>query len=349
MLKKIKKIYVNYLNKFKLGYLSSLRDILKSNPQEVYYVHELSGLVIFYLASLGLNLEKNSRIIYDAHEYEIYRNPPKPYLLRSIISHIESFCIIKLNAEIVTVSDSIALLYQKRLLRKSTVINNLPSPNVGQKKVKYKVGKLGADFSEVNHAFQNGLIEQHVKNLKSGVLIGKITINRGIEEVLLAMAQMPSPSFNLFLIGDGTTEYLRKLSNLVRDLELKDHVYWVRPVENSQVVNLISEADFSIVSVIPIALSYYACAPNKLFESMAAKLPIAYTGSVDTIMLCDVHRIVSKIKCGAPINFLDPKSAARDLNDFCSNLKRYSAGYADIEPKFYDNLEELEKYKILLI
>ena len=58
------------------------------------------------------------------------------------------------------------------------------------------------------------------------------------------------------------------------------------------------------------------CAPNKLFESLAAKLPIAYTGSLDLTLLKDVHQIVSKMKTGAPINFLDARTAARQLNNF---------------------------------
>ena len=54
------------------------------------------------------------------------------------------------------------------------------------------------------------------------------------------MAQMHSPSFNLFLIGNGDEKYLQKLSYLVHELGLNDHVYWVQPVDNSHVVDLIS-------------------------------------------------------------------------------------------------------------
>ena len=53
MIRKNTKIVGGYLNKFKLNYLSSLRDVLKTDPQDAYYVHELSGLVIFFWPHVG--------------------------------------------------------------------------------------------------------------------------------------------------------------------------------------------------------------------------------------------------------------------------------------------------------
>ncbi len=342
---------INLLRKFrklsKLDYIYNLRKYITDNPSDIYYVHELSGLIAVYLATMTLINEKRFKVIYDAHEYEIYRNPPYPFFVRLIVRYIENVCVRSLDARIVTVSNTIADLYAQRFDKSCSVIRNLPSPPRIVDEPMYQCSRLVDLAAETINAPDPFVLRNHAGQL-SAVIVGKIMLNRGIEEVLNALAMDETLRLNLFLIGEGDMDYMISIKEKVRSLNLEEKVYWIRPVANEQLIPLLSRADFSIIPIIPLALSYYACAPNKLFESIASQLPICYNGAEHSVLLRDVDQIVNSLGVGAPVNFLNRSEAVIGLRNFIENYDKYKIKYEGLVPLYYSDKREQSLYEKLL-
>lgn len=102
--------------------------------------------------------------------------------------------------------------------------------------------------------------------------VGAITDSRGLEQAIAALAQ--NEATELRAVGPGSASYRERLAALVTHVGVADRVHLEPPVPPQDVVGEISSAAAGLALIQPTCLSYALSLPNKLFEYLAAGLPI---------------------------------------------------------------------------
>lgn len=138
---------------------------------------------------------------------------------------------------------------------------------------------------------------------------GVVIPNRGLPEMVAAMAQLPE--CRLAIVGYGSL--LEQLRADVAASELAGAVEFFDPVPFQTLMRYTAAADIGVIPLIGSCRSYRTAAPNKLFEYMMASIPVVATD------LPDMARVVRETKCGTliaePVTSDSIASAVRELID----------------------------------
>ena len=104
------------------------------------------------------------------------------------------------------------------------------------------------------------------------VYAGAVTTGRGLEQ---AVAALPlAPAVRLRLVGPGNAPYRERLRLLAAQHGVSERVRLDAAVPPDRVVGEIAAATAGLALIQPSCLSYSLSLPNKLFEYLAAGLPI---------------------------------------------------------------------------
>ena len=104
------------------------------------------------------------------------------------------------------------------------------------------------------------------------VYAGAVTGSRGLEQAIAALPH--ARGMTLRVVGPGARAYREHLADLAARHGVADRVRLDRPVPPQQVVEEIAAAAAGAALIQPSCLSYALSLPNKLFEYLAAGLPI---------------------------------------------------------------------------
>jgi len=130
---------------------------------------------------------------------------------------------------------------------------------------------------------------------------GNHGIANALEHVVAAAELLKDESrIHFLLVGQGPEK--AALQESVRRAELKN-ITFLPPVTRSQMPALTREADLGYIGLQKKDLFKYGVSPNKLFEYMAAGLPIIF--AIDT-----PYDKVSEARCGFSIPAEDPQALA---------------------------------------
>jgi len=227
----------------------------KNKELDVVQCHDLNTLKI------GIELKKlqGVKLVYDSHELYLHKNRLKPAgrFKTKILKGIEMEGMMQADA-VITVGACIASWLAEQYETKAPfVIHNAPALRT---------------MEEVDTSL----------NLRSALEIspsefllvysGGITFNRGLEQVIEAASRIDNLRF--VMMGYGSEEYMDSLSKRIKKFKAEDKIQFFGPVPHQEVASYLSSADCGIAPIINICLSYYYCAPNKLFEFVQARLPI---------------------------------------------------------------------------
>ncbi|MFZ0386637.1 MAG: glycosyltransferase [Solirubrobacteraceae bacterium] len=116
---------------------------------------------------------------------------------------------------------------------------------------------------------------------------GGFAPNRGLWELVLAMHEIEGAM--LVLMGWGRLE--GELEVLIRDERLQDRVRILPPVHRDQLLVWTAGADVGAIPYQPIGLNNTYSTPNKLFEYMAAGVPIVATRLPEIARIVEAHAI----------------------------------------------------------
>lgn len=142
--------------------------------------------------------------------------------------------------------------------------------------------------------------------------LGALLPGRGLEQLLSAMAEVPDA--HLVLLGEGGLQ--PALEEQAARSGLGDRVHILAPVPPSEVVAYAASATIGVAPGQPVSLSYTYSLPNKLFESMAAGLPVVASD------LPEVRRVLEEETAGVIVDARRPEAIAAALRDLLADPDR---------------------------
>lgn len=269
--------------------------VIRHAPRaDLYYLHSFRQFPAVYC----LCKRHGASFIYDAHDFypSVYDEHGFPFKSR-FYGFLERLCIKK-AAAVVTVSEGVAELQNRRYGCRPIVIRNCHD----------------ARFDRRPAAC---LREQLRLSPKAFLLVavGRPKVGRATQEAIDAMRLLPD-DVHLAFLGNGYEHYPQKL----RGIELEKRVHFLRAVKPHEVVPFISDADAAPILYFAASDAYLPSLPNGFFQSVAAGLPLLYPE------LPEMVRIAEQYNLGIPIDPRSPQSiadAVMILRNDRDELRRY--------------------------
>ncbi len=225
---------------------------------------------------------RNKQLIFDSHEYftEVPEliNRPK---VQQFWKRIEKKILPKLK-HVLTVSRSIADLYEKEYNIKVNLLRNVPSSN-----------KQLTEVKNIKVEGKNTIIYQ-----------GAINVNRGIEHMVKAMQYLD----NCILQIAGAGDILKQIEHLIVELGLQEKVNLLGRIPLEKLHSYTIQADLGLSLEEDAGLNYRFALPNKLFDYIQAEIPVLISN------LPEMKTLVSQYQLGEKIESHDPKHIAEKIS-----------------------------------
>ncbi|HDP76538.1 MAG TPA: glycosyltransferase [Bacteroidales bacterium] len=285
---------------FKVKYLKS---VFKKGPlfyliynTKIFFRILFSQLDIIYSNDLDTlpgcalgSLVKRKKLIYDSHELftEIPELINRPII--KFIWRIQERIFIKRAKAVITVSDGVATELAKRYrINKVEVIRNFPV-RTNTKTLREK---------------QPTLIYQGVLN-----------VGRGIELAIDMMKQLPG--YKLLIVGSGDVEI--KLRKQMRENNLFDRVQFLGQLTPDNLKLITPTAWLGLSLEEDMGLNYRYALPNKLFDYIAANVPVLVSD------LPEMRKVVEEFEIGIVASSRNPIELANQIADLLDDKKRYES------------------------
>ena len=232
---------------------------------DVVHGHDLSGLV----AAAAAAARSGSRVVYDSHELFVEAGTvaTQPGWARRGIVRTERR-LARAAAAVITVNGAIAdELVRRYGIERPTVVHNCPPRPAG---------------APDRHRLRATL--RLAPDVPIVICHGALGAHRGIEETAAALLEPGLEAAHLVLLGKATATADRILA--IPDLDGRVHL--LPPVPPADVVDWIAGADVSSMPIQPTSLNHLLSTPNKLFESLAAGVPVVSSDfPVRRAIVCD--------------------------------------------------------------
>ena len=232
---------------------------------------------------------KQIPLVYDSHEYftglpEIQNRPFVKWVWKTIEKSI--FPRLKYS---MTVSEPIASLYEEMYRVRPIVIRNL-SKN-----------------SDMITPFTRGEMGVATDDLLLIIQGSGINIDKGAEELIEAVNI--SDGVTLLIVGSG--DVISDLKQQVKHLHVENKVKFIPKVPWEILMKYTKSADIGMCIEKDTNLNYRYSLPNKLFDYIAAGIPVIASNLPET------GKIINENNCGLIID----KVAPEDLSNAFSELK----------------------------
>ena len=251
---------------------------------EILLSNDLDTLPANYLASAL----RGKKLVLDSHEYftEVPELAARPRV-KKIWKAIEKKIIPKLKYAY-TVCDSIAELYFSEYGVKFEVVRNIPE----------RQGKIQIPGDKKINTSKKIILYQ-----------GAVNIGRGLPEVISAMQYME----NAVLVIIGTGDIIKEVKNQAHDLNLGGKVLFIGRIPAGEVKFYTAQADLGLSIEQDMGLNYRFALPNKLFDYIAAGVPVMVSN------LPEMAKLVGHYNIGKIINSHNPEELAKSLSHALNN------------------------------
>jgi glycosyltransferase involved in cell wall biosynthesis len=241
-------------------------------------------------------------LVYDTHELWRHRN--RHGQLRPLGRAVDALVerrLVRHCDRVVTVSDSIAAWLQRRyrLRRPVVVLRNVPE-------------RRGTADAPSLRALAGLPGDAQVL-----LYTGRVLPFRGIEQAVAALPLLP-PGLHLVLLGYGDRDVVQRVMDLAEQHGVPSRLHVVGPVRPDQVVGVAAEATVALVGIQATCLSHRFALPNKLFEAVAAGVPVVAND------LPDVRRVVERYGVGVVADLADGPATATAVLEVLESVDRYS-------------------------
>lgn len=272
---------------YRLAFFASFVRAIRAQRPDVVHAHDaamlLPGLV-------GARLT-GARLVYDSHELAT-SVPYRDRVWAWFVATIERLAIRR-AAAVITVSDGIAdeLVARYRLRRRPTVLRNVSA-----------LDDLPVDPGG------GGLRDHLGKGGTASIVLhqGAPAVDRGCEALVGALLHLPADVHVVFL-GSGEPAFSAQLTELARRLGVEDRVRLVDSVALGELLAWTREADVGVALLEDTCLNHRLALPNKLFEYIAAGVPVVVSD------LPELRRIVNHYNIGWTATPGDPRAIAQAI------------------------------------
>lgn len=159
------------------------------------------------------------------------------------------------------------------------------------------------------------------RNIKVITYIGSIYERMGADKLIESLKYL-NYSTHIVLLGPETQrDYCKYLIDKAKGLQVCDRFHILPPVSPQEVIDYAAEADIGVIPLQKKSLNLFYALPNKIFEMIMARLPIAASN------LPNIKQIIEEFKCGKMFDETDPKSIAYTINEM-------------LKPETYNKLKE---------
>jgi glycosyltransferase involved in cell wall biosynthesis len=265
-----------------------------------------------------------STVVYDSHELWPDRNgrsEPRWWLIAC------EYLFVHLAHRTITASPGYAEVMARRYrIAPPAVVRNIPD----------------ASMLPVGMTSENGDSGRQSED-RVALYVGALTTGRGLELSIMALNHIDD--VRLRLVGPARPAYLKELVALADREGVSDRVEFAGAVSAGELIETISGASVGLALIQPICLSYRMSLPNKVFEYVAAGLPVLGSDLPAIGSLVNEHRIGLLAEPGEARDvadklgeMLDPernsafreavREAARELN-WDHEAERLAAVYRD--------------------
>ena len=249
----------------------------------VYHCHEPESLLVGVLLKVLMGAD----VIYDVHEHwPSLRSERLPFLLRKL-GHLT----IDMTERVAVRWTGYVLLVCRPLRGR---FRNRPS------EVVYNVPPWWSYAS----------LEDLTRSGRVIVYSGGITWDRGVRVLLEALVQVRRcvPDVRLKMVGEYKEPGIRKwVEEFVRKHGLEECVEHTGWLPYDEVPAQLAEADVGVALLQPVRYNYRISLPNKLFEYMAAGVPVVISD------FSEIGKVVRETGCGILVDPTDPEAVARAI------------------------------------
>ena len=141
---------------------------------------------------------------------------------------------------------------------------------------------------------------------------GAVNVNRGIEQMVLAMRHLE----NTLLYIAGTGDISGKIEALVKTHNLSEKVKTLGRIPLEKLHGYTVQADLGLSLEEDAGLNYRFALPNKLFDYIQAEIPVLVSNLPEMATLVKQHEV------GGIIENHDPKHIAAKIDAMLSNPKQ---------------------------
>ncbi|HEU4671544.1 MAG TPA: glycosyltransferase [Candidatus Limnocylindrales bacterium] len=247
---------------------------------DAWHAHDLTAL-----ASVAPHVPPGIPLVYDAHELFLESGAALrlPAPARRLLGAYERRLVGR-AAAVVTVNDEIAAtLAERDRPRRIVVVRNCPerwSPPVTRPTLLRDAAGIPAGAP---------IVLYH----------GGLSRDRGVEQLLDALLVPGLETVHVVLLGAG--ELRERMARAATDERRRGRVHLLDPVPPAELSAWIASADLGALPIQPTTLNHRLSTPNKLFECLAAGVPVvasdfpeirAIVGEGETALgaLCDPTR-----------------------------------------------------------
>jgi glycosyltransferase involved in cell wall biosynthesis len=286
----------DWLVRWRFAVLGWARRAAREAPAAaVYHGHDLTALP----AAVYAAKRNGGRLIYDSHEIflESGSNAGRPRWIRRVFAHLERRWTARAHA-LVTVNDSLAEELARRYSApRIVVLHNTPP--------RWQPPETSPDLIRA----ATGIPQDH----NIALYHGSFTTHRGIEQLCDAILLPDMASVHAVLMGYGWLQ--PELERRAGDTRFAGRLHVLPAVSPAELLLWVASADVGVAAIQPSTLNHRLSTPNKLFECLAAGVPIVASDFEE------MRRIVVEEPLGplgAVCDPADPAAIARAIRGIVS-------------------------------
>ena len=261
---------------------------------DVWHAHDFTGLVAADLAR-----PSGTVLVYDLHDIflETGTGARLPRVLRWLVRRYERRLVGHIDL-VVTVNGALAAYYTEHFHPRSMIVvhNCVPAWQPPDPRPTLIRDALDLDPA-IPVILYHGLLDQ----------------DRGLETLYKAMLESGLENAHLVLLGPGQRR--ERLRDLAAEPRFDGRIHVLDPVTPANLLPWVASADIGAMAMPPTTLNLYLSTPNKLFECLAAGVPVVISDfpAVRKIVLDDPLGPLG-VAC-APTSARDVARALRELLD----------------------------------
>lgn len=142
--------------------------------------------------------------------------------------------------------------------------------------------------------------------------LGLVISGRGIDELVAALPRVPEA--HLVFLGGGA--HASVIESAAERLGVSERLHVLAPVSSDEVIAYAASATVGVSAAVPTCLNYRYSLPNKLFQPMAAGVPMVASDFPQVV------EVVTDNDAGITVDMTDPARIAGALNDVLSDPER---------------------------